>query len=402
MRILAVGSMYPPQHLGGYELAWASATAQLRARGHELRVLTTDFRTDSTEPDEPGTFRELRWYWRDHGWPRISWRARVALERHNAAVLDRHLAELQPQLVTWWAMGGMSLALIERVRRAGIPALAFVHDDWLTYGPSVDRWIAPFRGRPRLAGAAERIIGLRARVDLDASVRCLFVSEVVRAHARAAGYRLPGSSIVHSGVDPAYLVPRPEEPWGWRLLYVGRLDERKGVLDALSALPELPEVATLTLAGGGDRSVEQRLRDGARRLGVERQVRLLGMRDRESLPALYAAADAVLFPVRWEEPWGLVPLEAMGVGRPVIATGRGGSGEYLREGVNCLTVPVGDPPAIAGAVRRLAADPALRARLRGGGLETARLHTDDGWGRSVVDAVQAAAVSADVRAHHAP
>ncbi len=54
------------------------------------------------------------------------------------------------------------------------------------------------------------------------------------------------------------------------------------------------------------------------------------------MPAELAAADALLFPVQWEEPWGLVPLEAMASGTPVVATGTGGSGEYLRDGDNCL------------------------------------------------------------------
>src|SRR5207244_2822740 len=111
--------------------------------------------------------------------------------------------------------------------------------------------------------------------------------------------------------------------------------------------------ATLTLAGAGDHRLEDRLREHARRLGVENRVRLLGMCRPQSLPDVYAAANAVLFPVRWEEPWGVVPLEAMGLGRPVIATARGGSAEYLRDRGNCLTVPVGAPSAIARAVREL-------------------------------------------------
>jgi glycogen(starch) synthase len=114
VRILAVGNMYPPHHLGGYELAWRSAMRHLRANGHTARVLTTDFRTGAADADEPDTFRELRWYWRDHAWPRIGWRGRIALERHNAAALERHnaaalerhLRELEPDAVSWWSMGG--------------------------------------------------------------------------------------------------------------------------------------------------------------------------------------------------------------------------------------------------------------------------------------------------------
>ena len=79
----------------------------------------------------------------------------------------------------------------------------------------------------------------------------------------------------------------------------------------------------------------------------------------------------MLFPSVWDEPWGLVPLEAMAVGRPVVASGVGGTREYLEDGVNALTVPPADPEAIVSAVRRLATDPALREQLRRGGAETA-------------------------------
>jgi hypothetical protein len=67
VRILCVGNMYPPHHLGGYELVWQGAVAALRAGGHDVRVLTTDHRLPETEAgDEPDLHRELLWYWRDH------------------------------------------------------------------------------------------------------------------------------------------------------------------------------------------------------------------------------------------------------------------------------------------------------------------------------------------------
>ena len=110
----------------------------------------------------------------------------------------------------------------------------------------------------------------------------------------------------------------------------------------------------------------------------------MGFRTRAELPAEYEASDVVVFPVTWEEPWGLVPIEAMALGRPVVATGRGGSGEYLRDGENALVFPPSEAPALAAAVRRLADDPALRTRLREGGLATAPLHTEEVFNAAVV------------------
>jgi glycosyltransferase involved in cell wall biosynthesis len=378
VRALAVGNLFPPHHLGGYELVWRSATRHLRSRGHEVRVLTTETRFDHAAGDEDGdVHRELRWWWRDHAFPRRSLRERLAIERHNAAVFDRHVAELRPDVVTWWSMGGMSLSLLERARRHGLPSVAFVHDDWLDYGPRADAWLRLFAGRPRLARLVERATGVPAAVDFPAATRYVFVSQTTRRHAVAARGELRDTGIAHSGIDPAFLDPRPEQGWAWRLLYVGRVDARKGVETAVAALTHLPEAATLTLAGEGDDETRRGLLTLADRLGVASRVRLLGPVDREALPDLYVAADVVVFPVLWEEPWGLVPLEAMALARPVVATGRGGSGEYLRGGENSLLHPPGDAAALANAVKLLAEDPQLRARLREAGLATAAGHTAD-------------------------
>jgi glycosyltransferase involved in cell wall biosynthesis len=383
--------MYPPHSFGGYELVWRSAMRHLERHGHEALVLTTDLRTASREPDDPNVRRELRWYWRDHGFPRLSRRERLRLERANARVLRRALRRFRPDVVSWWSMGGMSLSMVERVRRAGIPAVGFVHDDWLGYGREVDGWVSAFANRSeRAARLAERIAGVPARVDLAAAARYVFVSETTRRRAIEAGVEPRSSGVAHSGIDPAFLDPAPDREWDWSLLYVGRLDERKGVDTLVAALARLPE-ATLTLVGGWDEAEEARLSAQAADTGVGDRVRFAGQRVRDEVHTAYADADVVVFPVRWEEPWGLVPLEAMARGRPVVATGRGGSGEYLRDGENALLFEAGDADGLARAVARLAADPELRRRLRAGGLRTAPLHTEDRFNAAVLQELSAAA-----------
>lgn len=393
MRILAVGNMYPPHHFGGYELVWQSAMRAARDAGHEVRVLTTDLDTGASGEDDPGVFRELRWSWRDHGFPALGIRRRVALERHNARVLDRHLDELRPDVVSWWSMGGMSLSMMERVRRRGIPAVAFVHNEWLDYGRKVDGWSYPFATRFRaLAPIAERVTGVPARLDLGAAARYVFVSDVTRRrNIELGGVALESTGVAHSGIDPAFIDPQPEQPWRWRMLYVGRLDERKGVRTAVEALAQLPGEASLTIVGGWDEDERRRLSELAERARVAERVVFAGQRSRDELRAAYRDCDAVVFPSIWEEPWGLVPLEAMGQGRPVVATGRGGSGDYLRDGENALLFEAGDAGALAAGVERLAADPALRARLREGGLATAPQYTEDHFNQAVLDELHAAA-----------
>ena len=391
MRVLAVGNMYPPHHFGGYELVWQSAMRHLGRNGHDVRVLTTDLHTGGSDPDDPGVHRELRWYWRDHAFPRLPLRERPRLERHNARVLKRHLEEDRPDVVTWWSMGGMSLSMLETVRRLGIPAVAFVHDDWLDYGRTADGWTGLFGARLRwLAPLAERATGAPTRVDLEHAARYMFVSDTTRRRTLEAGVRMASTGIAHSGIDPGFVDPAPECDWAWPLLYVGRLDERNGVHTALEALVYLPAAATLALAGGWDEDEEARLMRLAQRLGVSGRVRFLGQRSRAEVRADYADADVVVFPVIWEEPWGLVPLEAMARGRPVVATGRGGSGEYLRDGENAVLFEAGDATALAAAVTRLADDPVLRERLRAGGLQTAPRYTEDALNAAVLRELTAA------------
>jgi len=384
VRVLAVGNMYPPHHFGGYELVWRSAMEHLRSRGHEVRVLTTDLRTGSAQADDPAVHRELRWHWRSGGFARQGLRERVAMARHNHRVLERHLASARPQVVSWWSMGGLSLTLIEAVRRRRLPAVGFVHDDWLEYGRHVDGWLHLFGGRKALAApAAERLAGIPARVDFGAAARWVFVSEATRRRALARGPALERTAVAHSGIASSFLDAAPARDWGWQLLYVGRLDARKGVQTAIEALPHLPAQARLRVVGGWDEEEAERLRELAARRGVAGRVRFDGQLGRGELGAAYAGADVVVFPVVWDEPWGLVPLEGMAKGRPVIATGRGGSGEYLRDGENCLLFGAGDGRALAAAVKRLADDPGLRSLLRARGLETAARRGEESFNEAV-------------------
>jgi glycosyltransferase involved in cell wall biosynthesis len=373
MRVLTIGNMYPPHHQGGYELLWRGSAERLRDAGHDVRILTTDHREPNSDPaiDEgPDVHRELRWYWSDHEFPRLSVRERLALERHNLGVFDRHTAAFRPDAIAWWAMGGMSMSLLERGRRAGVPAVGVVVDEWLTYGPLVDGWQRAF-ARPGLARLAEAA-GIPTRLGLARDAEWIFVSAYLRERAVAGGLAVDGAPVVHAGIDPRRFAPASEREWEGSLLCLGRLDPRKGTTTAVEALARLPG-CTLRFVGGGDAAHREHLRALADAAGVGARVRFECL-PRDEIAGAYAAADALLFCAEWPEPFGLVPLEAMAVGAPVVATGTGGSSEYLRDGENCVLFAPGDAGALANAVDRLAADPELRRRLRSGGFDTAAAH----------------------------
>lgn len=399
LRILTVGNIYPPHDFGGgYELTWRSSVAHLRRSGHDVRVLASNFLCPGLDPvAEFATqvHRELEWYWRDHAFRRRGLRERIAIERHNAGVIERHLEEFSPQVVSWWGMGGMSLSLIERVRRAGLPAVGVVGDEWMVWGPRADAWTKPFRGRRSLGAIGERLTGLPTRPDFPAAATWLFNSEHVRHRVTEAVGPLRSTAVLHPGIDDRLFRRAPECPWQWRLLYLGRLDARKGVMTLLEALPLLPEAASVLLQGSGDEAYVASLRARCRELRIESRV-AFARAPRDHLPTVFAKADAVIFPVIWDEPWGLVPLEAMAVGRPVVATGTGGSSEYLRHGENCLLFePRDSRQALADALFRLSSDPPLRTRLRANGFRTAARFTENGYNAGIESALIAAVLQGE-------
>ncbi|WP_049579815.1 glycosyltransferase [Streptomyces sp. SBT349] len=176
-------------------------------------------------------------------------------------------------------------------------------------------------------------------------------------------------SVVPCGVDPELFTPAgPADPRGalpYRLLQLGRLVPRKGAEVSLAALAKIPD-AELVIAGGpppagldADPEV-RRLRETARTLGVGDRVRFTGGVCRDQVPALLRGSDLVLCPADYE-PFGIVPLEAMACGVPVVASAVGGQRDTVADPGTGRLVPPGDPAALADAVAALLASPEERA-----------------------------------------
>jgi len=383
VRVLVLTNMFPPHAYGGYELWCRDVVRRWRRSGHDVEILTSDVAfPDVTEAEEPGLAvrRELRLYWADHVvLDPAAWR-RPGLERHNQRALDRTLAEFRPDVVSAWAMGAMSLGLLTRVADLGVPTVAVVCDEWPVYGPVMDGWSRALTRRPFLARVLRGLTGLPCRLpDLDA-VPTLFMSEALRQRAATSSpWTFPLGAVVPGGVDRAEFPARPESGTGdfaWRLLHVGRVDPRKGLHTVITALAGCPPEATLELLGGGDDAYRRSLVALASELGVAERV-TFGLCARYELAERYGAADALVFAPEWDEPFGLVPLEAMSCGTPVVASPTGGSAEFLHDGDNCVAFTPGDAAGLTAALRRLAADDALRRRLVAGGLATAARFDSD-------------------------
>ena len=310
-----------------------------------------------------------------------------------ARVLERRWAADRPDLVHshFWMSGRAALAAAEPL---GIPVVHTFH----ALGVVKRRHQGAKDTSPPERLREERSIIRRA--DLIVATCSDEVFELLRLGADVRRVR-----VVPSGVDLELF--RPDGPAEarrdglQRLVCVTRLRERKGVGNMISALPELPAVE-LVVAGGPERGglrrhpEAQRLLRLADGLGVADRLDLRGRMGREELPPLYRSADAAIC-VPWYEPFGIVPLEAMACGVPVIASAVGGLIDSVVDGVTGVHVPPRAPERIAEAAGALLADPEERARLGSAGAVRARRYSWERIARATLEAYGGVVVPAAAR-----
>ncbi|MFI5208751.1 MAG: glycosyltransferase family 4 protein [Gemmatimonadales bacterium] len=151
--------------------------------------------------------------------------------------------------------------------------------------------------------------------------------------------------------------PLPREP---RALFASRLTREKGVDTLLDAFESIRSDIALDIAGTGiaaSRTAQRLQRHPARS-----RIRLLGHVDRAALLDALTRASVVVVPSVWPEPFGIVGIEALALGRPVVASATGGMGEWAREELGVLTVPPDDAPALAQAIDRAINEPSWAQR----------------------------------------
>lgn len=175
----------------------------------------------------------------------------------------------------------------------------------------------------------------------DAAV--VVLSDYMAAELDAAGR--PGARVIPPWVE----VGRERRSAGSRFVIGGRLVGHKGVLDGWRAWCEAGRPMPLVVAGEGP--LESRLAGTVRR----------GWLAPPALRAELRRGRALVFPARWQEPFGILGVEALAEGTPAVVADCGGTGEWSASG--CLVVPSGDVTAMADAIRRLAAEPDLALEL---------------------------------------
>jgi glycosyltransferase involved in cell wall biosynthesis len=185
------------------------------------------------------------------------------------------------------------------------------------------------------------------------------------------------NQVIWNGIGPGQPGPGARaafrELWrvsdrGLVIALVGRINRWKGHAVALAAVVALPDRirrnVTLVFAGDvfpGQEHIELDLREKIAQSGVADRVLIQPFVS--DVDAMWEAVDIALVPSTEPEPFGMVAIEAMRAGKPVVASAHGGLVEIVRPGVTGLLVPPGDAQALADAIQKLAEDPELRRRL---------------------------------------
>jgi phosphatidyl-myo-inositol alpha-mannosyltransferase len=338
---------------GGVQVHVAELSAHLRARGHDVLIVAPSLRP----------VRE----------------AGVAVAGH--AIRIRYQGTVAPIAPVSWRS-------VRRVLRTYLPEVVHVHEP-LTPSASMAAAVAaraPVVATFHAHSERSRLFDLAApalrRVwrRLDARIA---VSETA---ARFVSDRLgDGIRVIPNGVDVERFggaAPSEGLPPGRKLLWVGRLDPQKGFRVAVLAFDELArEIADLTFVVAGEGRDRSALADLP--LSIRERVIVLGTVDRDRLPRFHAAADVFVSPAVGQESFGIVLVEAMAAGLPVVAADIPGYREVVADGVEGLLVPPRDPAALADALRRVLEDEELAKSLGEAGRSRARRYSWDAVGRDI-------------------
>jgi glycosyltransferase involved in cell wall biosynthesis len=178
-------------------------------------------------------------------------------------------------------------------------------------------------------------------------------ADMVLAYSSAIDRHLAVNGLVRRSVIPLFATMTPKAGSGHaerrRVVFAGRVTGAKGPAVLIRAAQDVD--AEFVICGEG-RQLEAVSRM-ARQLGIQQRIRFTGWLDPEELAQELADASVVVVPSRWPEPFGLVGIEALAAGRPVIASATGGILDWLEDGVNGLSVRAGDASDLARALNEL-------------------------------------------------
>jgi glycosyltransferase involved in cell wall biosynthesis len=367
VRILLLSNLYPPYVEGGAEILAGDIAVELEGLGHEVIVLTSSYGLPN--PQQNGhIFDRHRPLWSQLNQPFNYYRRYH--NATNARELRQVVAVTRPDVLYIWEITGTGVnSILKVLPDLRIPIVFHLGSYWLLYARSPQTE----QSRLHVRRLKQWLIGTVPKLTWTSLVA---VSATLKQEYVQAGLDPERIEVIYNGIDPRLLtlpqsVKNEEETF--QLLFVGRLRVEKGILVILKALDllmheqketsrELPPLH-LHIFGDGDETYINELKAFLYKKRLTGAVTFHGKVPQDELIRHYDLSDIMLVPSLWQEPFGLVVVEAMARGLPVIASNVGGPAEILSNEVNGLLVEPGDEQALAFAIRQLIENPDTRKCL---------------------------------------
>lgn len=373
LRILVVSNLYPPVAVGGYELRCAGLVDALSDR-HEITVLTSSTGQEHVARAEQGVLRTLPFIRQTKGDSLRAARLAVSAVRATREALE----QADPDLIFIFNGAGVPRSALRVLELTGVPVVWSVGEHWFTGIYRHDQFTRHlYVGERGLRGVWAS--GMRQlnrhhpslQIDLDEAVPAavMWNTEIMRTFIPVPPTTLPVlERVIYPGTRHEELYSSLERAPSAvpTIAFVGRLEPEKGPDIAVHALAGLERkygiVARLVMCGSVEPTMAKSIEALARSLGVARGVDVRGFLPPSDLGDVLSSAHVVLLPYVWEEPLGLVCVEA-GLARvPVVASLSGGMPEILRDGQEALFFPKGDVDACVDALARTLREPEEAAR----------------------------------------
>lgn len=341
MKILTVTNYYPPYFIGGYEIACKETMEFLKAKGHKVMVITSDYLKDKDEDEN--VIRKMKYSNPSKIQQKIN-------EYRNYKILEKYIQKFKPDLVYFWSLRGIGINIIKAVEEKNIPKVFEIGDFWM-YG-----YMQP--------SFKKKIISLvpfikRKHVNISPAI-C--VSKWVQKEMKTV-YKSETTYVYHNATFIPKVTLRKTSPI--KFIFSGRLDREKGLDIAIKALIKFSKKYrespfTFDIYGSGDAHFIQECKLLA--TPIRSKVIFKGKVDLKR--EIYTSASILLMPTRMREPFGLVIIEAMAHRCAVIATNAYGPSEIISHEENGLLFRYEDYNDLFHNIEKLYFDRGLLKRLQ--------------------------------------
>lgn len=365
MKILYINSLYSPLIEGGAEISLQLIVEGLQSKGYEVAVLSLMPENGLKEEMVNGV-RVYRAGLKNRYWPytkqrpgklqRLSWHFK---DRYNIAMrsyVNKVLQIEKPDVVSCHNLAGWSVAVWDEIHRAGIPVIQVLHDMYLACANSnmfkgdhpCDKQCLSCRllrsQHPEKSGQVSAVVGIS--------------QSILNRFTQLGYFQKAEKRVIHNTrsipTPPARRNRKAGEPL--KIGYLGTLSKIKGIEWLIEQFQSLDINATLSIGGRGQADYEAHLRS----ISTKPSVNFLGQMNSNDF---YAMIDVLVVPSLWQEPLGMVAIEALAHHVPVIAHKTGGLQESVVDGMNGLYCYASDPHSLGRAIVRLYNDIDLYNRL---------------------------------------